>query len=372
MRSIFVLSMLAILSATGCTKPDAASTPPPPPPPVSSGAGAAVCASGGGTDTDAVSAPFFPRTIGAYCIDPQGDIKTYGEQGKLTMDDVCTTAFDGECEVYKTFGLKRVVALRYVNATGGSVEINLSRFANDDGAFGMYTKRVVADGDPTDSHAPRTIEASGAGAMGSGRGYAWRGSYLVELTYLNETETPAAMIKSSEMILPVVAKAISEKLPGATDKPVSARALTTTNLIPNGIAYFPNDPVSLGKIGAGAVGYYKDGAKRYRLLAVQEADVDAAKDAMKIIKSRAGAIPIAALGDEAVLVALPDPPDAPTKNEFVIARKGALIAGAGGEPLTTADAATRATKDEKIAHLRAWLNSSVTPAAASAAPASSK
>ena len=25
------------------------------------------------------------------------------------MDEVCTTAFDGECEVYKRFGLDRVV-----------------------------------------------------------------------------------------------------------------------------------------------------------------------------------------------------------------------------------------------------------------------
>ena len=352
---------------SGCSKPDSGSPPPPPPPPISSGGGAAVCASGGGVDTDAVSAPFFPKAIGAYCIDPQGDIKTYGEQGKLTMDDVCTTAFDGECEVYKTFGLKRVVALRYVNGGGSSVEINLSRFANDDGGFGMYTKRVVADGDPTDSHAPRTIAASGAGAMGSGRGYVWRGSYLVELTYLNESETPAAMIASSEQILPVVAKAISDKLPGATDLPISARALTSTNLIANGIAYFPQDPLSLGKIGAGAVGYYKDGTKRYRMLAVQEADVDAAKDAMKTIRGHAGAIPIAALADEAVLVALQDPPDATVKNEFVIARKGALIAGAGGEPLTASDATTKVTKDDKVSHLRTWLNSSPAPA-----PASSK
>jgi len=267
--------------------------------------------------------------------------------------------------VYKQFGLKRVVALRYVNGNGGSVEINLSRFANDDGAFGMYTKRVVADGDPTDAHAPRPIDASGAGAMGSGRGYAWRGSYLVELTYLNETETPQAMIASSEQILPTVAKAVSEKLTGATDKPISARALSTTNLIPNGIAYFPQDPLQLGKIGAGAIGYYKDGTKRYRMLAVQEADIDSAKDAMKIIRGRAGVLPIAALGDEAVLIAIKDPPDALTKNEYVIARKGALIAGVGGEPLTDSDATTKVTKDDKVSHLRAWLNSSPAPAPAS-------
>ncbi|MGH7280337.1 MAG: DUF6599 family protein, partial [Polyangiaceae bacterium] len=171
-------------------------------------------------------------------------------------------------------------------------------------------------------------------------------------------------------ILPLVAKAVGEKLPGGTDKPASARALPTANMLPNGIAYFPDDVLSLGKVGPGAIGYYKDGAKRYRLLAIQAPDVDTAKDVMKTIRSHAGALPVASLGDEAVLVQLQDPPDAPVKNEFVIARKGTLIAGAGGEPLVT-DAAAKATKDDKTSHLRAWLNgaaaSTTTPAAPSGA-----
>ncbi|HEX7663114.1 MAG TPA: DUF6599 family protein [Polyangiaceae bacterium] len=365
--ALVFVSALAVLS--GCSKPDAGPTPPPPPPATTPSAGGAdVCASGGGTDSDAISAPFFPRTVGTFCLDPQGDVKTYGEQGKLTMDDVCTTAFDGECEVYKTFGLKRVVAIRYVDAKGSSVEINLSRFGNDDGAYGMYTKRVVADGDPADSHAPRAFDAQGAGAMGSGRAYVWRGSYLVELTYLNESETPGDMIKSSEKILPQVGKAIGEKLTGATDKPASAKALPATNMLPNAIAYFPDNYLALGKIGPAAVGFYKDGAKRYRLIAMQEADVDHAKDIMKTLKGKQGALPVASLGDEAVLVALPDPPDADAKNEFVFTRKGSLIEGAGGEPLTATDATTKATKDEKTSKLRAWLNSS---GAATPAPSSS-
>ncbi len=379
MRSAIVLSdarpvrplralFLSAVFVAACTKPEAKPDQPAPPPPTAS-VGVDPCASGGGTDSDAVSAPFFPRTIGPFCLDPQGDTKTYGEQGKLTMDDVCTTAFDGECEVYKSFALKRVVAIRYVDAHGGSVEINLSKFATDDGAFGMYTKRVVADGDPADPHAPRVIAAPAAAAMGSGRGYVWRGLYLVELTYLNEIESPPDMIKSSEKILPLVAKAVGEKLPGSTDEPASARALPAANMLPNGIAYFPDNALSLGKVGPAAIGYYKDGAKRYRLLAMQRADVDTAKDVMKTIRSHAGALPVASLADEAVLVQLQDPPDAPTKNEFVIARKGTLIAGAGGEPLVT-DAAAKATKDDKISHLRAWLNGAATTQAAPSAASS--
>ncbi|HEX3345719.1 MAG TPA: hypothetical protein VHS09_14145, partial [Polyangiaceae bacterium] len=77
------------------------SPPPPPPPSAAASARADVCAGGGGRDTDAISAPFVPRAAGGYCLDPQSEPKTYGDKGKLTMDEVCTTNFDGDCEVYK-------------------------------------------------------------------------------------------------------------------------------------------------------------------------------------------------------------------------------------------------------------------------------
>jgi len=126
------LLFYCVLSAcTSCkddkAKPDNA---PPPPPPSATGAKAGACEGGGGALSDSISAPFFPKTVGSYCVDPQGEVKTYGEKGKLSMDEVCTTAFDGECEVYKRFGLKRVVSLHYVDGggKGGSVEVNLSQF----------------------------------------------------------------------------------------------------------------------------------------------------------------------------------------------------------------------------------------------------
>jgi hypothetical protein len=64
-------------------------TPPPPPPVVS--AHGDTCAEGGGVDTDTISAPLVPRAVGGFCLDPQSEPKTYGDKGKLSMDDVCTT-----------------------------------------------------------------------------------------------------------------------------------------------------------------------------------------------------------------------------------------------------------------------------------------
>src|SRR5580704_15507358 len=118
-----LLVVLLSLSACDKDKSEGSSSAPPPPPPAVSVAKAGACASGGGQDPDAVSAPFFPRVVAiaasSYCLDPQGEPRAFGEKAKLTLEDVCTSAVDGECEVYKRYGLKRFVSIRYVDGTGG-------------------------------------------------------------------------------------------------------------------------------------------------------------------------------------------------------------------------------------------------------------
>jgi hypothetical protein len=376
-----LLVVLLSLSACDKDKSEGSSSAPPPPPPAVSVAKAGACASGGGQDPDAVSAPFFPRVVAvaataasSYCLDPQGEPRAFGEKAKLTLEDVCTSAVDGECEVYKRYGLKRFVSIRYVDGSGagGSVEIYLSQYGDAPGAYGMFTKRVVADGDPADPSAPKYLAAGGAGAIGTGRAYVWRGDELAELQYINENESPEQLAKSSEAALTPIAQAIGAKLPGSLDKPASAAALTVTHLVgPNAITFFPKDALGVTGLGAGAVGYYKDGDRRYRLVAIQKADVDQAKDVMKMLKARPGSIVVPpASGDESLHVVMQANPDA-AKVEWLFTRKGALIAGVGDEetlirPTDAPDvqAKVRLTKEEAIAKLRDWLAVSPSPAPA--------
>jgi hypothetical protein len=145
-RNGFAVCLAASLALGACRKKESASegSAPPPPPVVSSQPG--VCAAGGGTVKDSVSAGYFPRTAGEYCIDPNVEAKTFGEAGAAPLDGVCDL-FDGECEIYKGFGLKRVVTVQYVDGKGspGTVSVTLSRFASPEAAYGFFTKRVVAD-----------------------------------------------------------------------------------------------------------------------------------------------------------------------------------------------------------------------------------
>jgi hypothetical protein len=350
----------------------ASSTPPPP----STNAKAGACAGGGGQDPDAVSAPVFPRTLKAgavdYCLDPQGQTRAFGEKAQLTLEDVCTTAVDGECEVYKHFGLKRFVSLRYVDGVGagGSVEVYLSQYADASGAYGMFTKRVIADGDPADPSAPKVLDAGGAAAIGTGRAYVWRANQLAELQYINENEAPDQLAASSLAVLAPLAKLVGANIAGPLDKPAAAAALPVANLVnKNAIGYFPKDALGAAGAGAGAVGYYKDGDRRYRLVAITNGgDVDHAKDVMKTFKGRAGSLSVPGPGDESLHVVLQAAPEAP-KVEWLLTRKGALIAGAGDEEtlLKVGDspeqqAKVRLTKDEAIAKLKTWLAGAPAPA----------
>ncbi|MGO9837493.1 MAG: DUF6599 family protein [Polyangiaceae bacterium] len=368
-RSAAPVALLAFLDlgASACDKHDDAQggSPPPPPPAASAPSGGReVCAGGGGQDTDPISAPFVPRSAGGYCLDPQGEPKTYGDQGKLSMDDVCTTAFDGECEVYKRFDLDRVVVLRYVDGTGGpnSVEVNLSRFKTEDGAYAMFTKRVVADGDPARATV-KPLAAGASGAASSSNAYLWRGRYLGELTFVTEDTkmTPEAMARANEQSTGAIAKDIGGKLPGPAELPPAATDLPTASRIPLGVAYYPKNALGLGAIGPVAVGYYKDGDKRWRDVAIVRSDADGAREVFRAFKLKPGSAPFKGLGDEAVQVVVQEAPDR-AKAEYLVARKGTLVAAVGDEELVL-DPATpsvallplKLTRDEKLAKLTSLL-----------------
>jgi hypothetical protein len=337
---VFVLVLL------GCEKK---SVPEPergaaPPPVESSKPGA--CAGGGGTVKDGVSASYFPRTAADYCLDPNGEARAYGDSAPASIDKVCTELFDGECEVYKGFGLQRVVTLRYVDGKGspGAVNVNLSRFASKDGAYAFFTKRVVADADPVEA-APTKLAAGGAAASGTGIAYVWRGEHVVELSYTNELESPDQLKQSAERAILPIAKAVGEKLPGDKEPPKPVAALPPESLVPLGVSFTTSDVLDVAGVGPGAVGFYKSGAKRWRVLSIVRPDEEAAKDVIKTLKKAPGAKPLKGQSfDGLVLERRAD--DASPKITWVIGRKAEKVFGLGDEEhvLSSDQAAAEAAK----------------------------
>jgi len=355
-RVLVLAASLGLVCACKGEEPRGSAPPPPPAAPKP-----AACAAGGGTLSDAQSAPFFPRTSGGYCLDPNGGDKTYGEGASLPIDKICDM-FDGECEIYKSFGVRRVVELRYVDGNGSpaTIDVHLSKFATTEGAYAMFTKRVVGDGDPAGEDTPRPTEGGGAAALGVGNAYLWRGLYLAEITYNDESAAEAAIKAAGDKLLAPLVKDIGGKLAGDTVLPKAAAALPETKRIPLGIRAVTTDLLGIAGTGAGAFGYYKDGDKRYRFGVMVRADEEQAKDVLATLGKQSGAAKEKNVGDGAVRF-MSKEGEGPAL-EWVFARKGAKLIGIGDETRAlrsgmTADemAKVSLTKDEKISRLKEAL-----------------
>jgi len=323
-----------------------------PPPIASSKPGA--CATGGGTITDSVAAAYVPRTAGDYCIDPNSEQRAFGENSSTPLDAVCNL-FDGECEVYKRFGLRRVFRAQYIDGKGspGTAVLTLSRFGSPEAAYAFFTKRIIADGDPLET-APPPLEAGAAGGLGSGVAYVYRGDLVAELSYVNELEVPEQLRASSQRVLPPIAKELGEKLPGEKKLPRAALALPQADLVPLGVSYEYGDLFGVSGVGRGAMGYYRSGANRYRMAALVRDDEAGAKDVMGTLKKLPGAKVIKDQPFDALSFSLQEGEG--TKLEWVVGRQGATVVAVGDEGFAlAADAGAKLGDADKLEKVKAAL-----------------
>lgn len=331
MRFVVVVASTVLLIA-GCNRQpagdDERGAPPPPPPSAAPGG----CRDGGGKVTDAASAPFFARQVAGYCLDPNGETRAYGKEAPQPLDQVCLEQFNGECEVYKGYGLDRVVTLRYVDGGGttGEIGVTLARFATREGSYGFFTRRVIAGQDPAASKA-KPLAAGGAGALGTGMAYVWRGLYVAQLSYSNTDQAPPAFASSSAKVLPPVAEEVGKRLTGELEPPRAVTLLPTSGRLPLGVAFAFDDVLDVKGAGSGALGYYAEGAKRWRTLAIVRPDPDGAEDIMKTFGKLPGAEEVEGLPFEAIRFTVA-PDAAGPKLRWVVARAAERIVGVGDEP----------------------------------------
>ena len=249
-----------------------------------------------------------------------------------------------------------------------SVEVNLSRFATADGAYAMFTKRVVADGDPGARHG----EAAGGRRRRARRAAATptcgAAQYLAELTFVTEDTkmTPEQMAAAERDGDRRHREARSaRKLPGATDLPPAAAAL------PDGVAH----PARHRVLPEGGARRHGRRARRPSAttrtatsagahIAVVRADAEARRRPSAPSSSSRAACPSRAWATRRCRSSIQEAPDR-AKAEYVVARKGSLVAAVGDEelvldPATPSDkqAPLKLTHDEKLAKLTAWLTAS--------------
>jgi hypothetical protein len=310
--------LIALLSVwIGGCEDDPPPRQPPPPEPKPAACGAARKAN------DPTNLEHFPDKSGSFCLDPAGSDRGYGEGAKSPLEGMCEM-FDGECEIYKRFGVERAIEAHYVDGagSGATIDIYLTRYGSDESAYAMFTKRVVGDGDPAHPDTARPVAGGGAAALGEGNAYLWRGPHLVEITYNDSKASAAQMKERGDALLPPLVKAFGDKLPGESKPPALVAALPEDKRLPLGVRYITKDVLDVPGVGAGAFGYYQDGARRWRVLAMDPGDEDQAKDVVKSFRKLQGAEVEKALEGARFMH---------QAAEWIVGRKGSKLLGVGDE-----------------------------------------
>lgn len=279
-----------------------------------------------------------PPKAGPFCVDPKGSDRSFGEGAEAPLKPGICDLFDGECEIYVEHGVKRVTEARYVDGAGSAatVDVKLSRFGSPEQALAMFTKRAVGGGDPGHPSTPKPVNVAGLAALGLGNAYLWRGNEVAEVTMNDASLSMEKLRQRADAVLPELVRGMSERLGGTTELPASAKLLPKEGRLPSGLRIVLTDALVKGA-GSGAFGFYGEGEKRWRVLAVAANDETEAKRALEVM--RAGGSSVAGLGDDAARVAL-----GPQNAEWLLARRGATLMGVGDEALVLR---TAAPEDER-------------------------
>lgn len=307
-----------------------------------------------------------PLRSGAFCLDPQGGDKAYGEEADKPFDRACDELLDGACELYRSFGALRTLEARYIDDGGGpaTLVVTLTKFNTAEGAFAMFTQRVVGDGDPAGEGALAPIEANFSAASGANNAYVVRGPYLAEIVLTDESAGSAAALRAaSERAVIPLAKEVGARLPGDTSPPPAATVLPKEGRVPLGVRYVTKDMFGVAGAGPGAIGYYRDGERRYRAVAMLRPDADQAKDLLATFARQPGATREKGINDGIVRLVIQPPGELPA--EWVIGRARGVVLGVGDEvrvlrpTMTSADRGRLSlTTAEKTSRLKAMLEAS--------------
>lgn len=226
-----------------------------------------------------------PARVGQFCVDPNSDVRRYGAFGSSPLDGVCVELFNGECEVYKSYGLEGVKTLRYVDSGGGPVTVNVvvSSFRRSTGAYGFFTRRILGDGHPSQVTV-KPLQVQGRAVAGVGTVIVWRGKDVVELTYVSDEATPEEIETQGLKVLEPMARAVSEELVGDVEPERAVRFLETLGADTLGVSVHVEGMMGVSGTGPGALGYYSKGATPHRIVVAERRDKAGAEDLLGLLR----------------------------------------------------------------------------------------
>lgn len=226
-----------------------------------------------------------PRKVGGYCVDPASDVRAYGVVAPSPLDDVCVELFNGECELYKSYGLEKVVTSRYVPDDGSSKQVTvvLSSFRHSEGAYGFYSRRVLGDDRPSQLTV-KPLDLEGRGVLGVGMAVVFRGKHVIEATYVSEEETPEEIEENAPLALIPLSREMAHSLRGTTVPALGIQFLESLGAGTTGTLVLSDGILSERGTGPGQVAYFEKTPTPHRVLLAERRDEDGAKDLLRLLR----------------------------------------------------------------------------------------
>ena len=234
-----------------------------------------------------------PRSLGAFCLDAYSRVRAFGRDAVEPIERGCEQVLGLDCGDGQAQGLEHLAALRYTDVGGGSAALDVvaARFASSDAAYAYFGDRLLGDADPAELRA-QPIDAPGLAVRTGQLASGWRGRYVVTLYYVDTAAPSAALERAAAASLPSLARRLQLALPAADALPLAVQRLPEEHRLPLGARLRLGDARGVIGAGAGAIGHYRDGDKRWRVLSIVRPDVDSARDVFGTLARSPSARPL--------------------------------------------------------------------------------
>jgi hypothetical protein len=289
--------------------------------------------------------PELPARAAGYCLLGGSDVVRYGGKAGGSLGAVCSELFNGECELYRSYGLAAVTVARYGDEkrSGRFVNAVLTEFDRASGAFGFFQLRALGDSHPESATVSPLLLPLGQGRalLGAGVLYVWRGRQVAEFTYLSEDQTPDELRAQSFEILPSFAAQTAASLGGLGRVPFEAEFLEAEQVFPVGVRLLADHWLEIPGTGPGAEAYVQGPSGRHRAVLAVRSDEASARDLLRMVRYAMGAPP--SKKKDAVLKARRQRAGHEPES-WLFVREGRAVVGVGPDELKPQDLTPQAAE----------------------------
>jgi hypothetical protein len=293
-------------------------------------AGASAC-SAALDDVSRAALESLPLQTDSFCVDAYAGVHVYAASAPDSLARACERVLGPGCQDQPEEGLERVSTLRYLvrAAPGPNIDVVLSRFDTTAGAYAHFTAATLGENDPAQLGL-KALDDAGSALFQSDDVLGWRGRHVFWLHYSDEQRPPSDNRLAAKHHLPELAQSLGHALPGEDGLPLAVQRLPEAQRVPLGVRLVLGDALGVAGLGMSAQGYYAEGSKRWRVIAIVRPDAESAKDVLSTLSRHPAAKKIKGAPFDAVQFIERRLPTEPVVG-WVVGQRAEVVYGIGDE-----------------------------------------